>query len=121
MVDVFRLGHAHDWMEQQRGVKLPRSPRNPLLVEAVHRTTWLERDDAGASEGFEAIASLSRRKPKLLKVVAPGQPQDLQSPRHVEVAPAHHLSHERMRIFTSAQDTQCLLLPTPVGRSLPHP
>ena len=60
VVDVARLRHADDGLNQQVRLDVLRRPERELLVGAMHRIARLERDDAAPAELLKAIAKFFR-------------------------------------------------------------
>ena len=62
MVDIARLGHADDRMEEEVGLRLPRGAESQFLVGAVQRIARLEGDDlapAHCGRGAELVGRVA--------------------------------------------------------------
>jgi hypothetical protein len=60
VVDVARLRHADDGLDQEIRLDVLGRAKRQLLVGAVHRVARLEGDDAAPAELLKAIAKLLR-------------------------------------------------------------
>ena len=69
VVDVARLGHPDDGVNQQAGLDLLGRAQGQLLVGAVHRVAGLERHHPGPPQLGEGAPQLGRGVPQLLVVV----------------------------------------------------
>jgi hypothetical protein len=72
MIDVARLGHADDRVDQQVRLLIERGPQRQFLVSPVHRVTRLEGHDLAPSELAELLAQLGRTVAKVLEIVMGG-------------------------------------------------
>ena len=69
VVDVARLGHADDRVDEQVGSIFFRGTERELVVRAVHWVAGLEGDDLGPAELGELFAEFVRRVAEVLVVV----------------------------------------------------
>ncbi len=72
MVDVARLGHADDRVDQQVGLRFPGGAEGQFLVRAVQRVAGLEGDDLAPAELAEEGAQLVRRVAAGAEIVVHG-------------------------------------------------
>ncbi len=79
VVDVARLGHAHDRVDQQVGLELAGRPQGELEVGPVHRVAGLEGHHLPPAEPLEARPHLARRVTQADEVVVRRQLQALEA------------------------------------------
>jgi hypothetical protein len=69
VIDVARLRHADDGLNQQVRLDLFGGAKRELLVRAVHRIARLERDDTAPAELLKSFAKLTRSITQVLEIV----------------------------------------------------
>ena len=69
VVDIARLGHAHDRMDQKVGLSFPRGAEGQFLMRAVQRIARLEGDDLAPAELADIGAKLIRRVAARLEII----------------------------------------------------
>ena len=80
MVDVARLGHADDRVNEEVRFDLLCGAERELDVRAVHRVAGLEGDDAAPAASGELFAELGRRRRRRLVVVVERELQAFDRP-----------------------------------------
>ena len=104
VVDVARLRHADDRLDQQVRLDVLRRAERELLVRAMHRVARLERDDLAPAELLEAVAHLLRRVAQVLEVVVARRLDAAELAAEVDVvAAAHEIAHAGMRLVVRAE------------------
>ena len=103
MIHVARLGHADHRVQQQRPIHFVSSALGQLFMDTVQRVAGLEGDDVGVTELGQAGARLCGRQAQVNEVVVFRQLQHLQLAGDVQLAPAVHLSHQRMTDIDGAE------------------
>ena len=78
MVDVARLGHADDRVDQQAAADLLGRPLGQLFVGPVQRVAGLEGDDPAPAQRLKVLAQLGRRPAELDEVVVRRDPDHLE-------------------------------------------
>src|SRR6188508_43079 len=71
VIDVARLRHTDDRLNQQVRLDVFGRTERELLVRAMHRIARLERDDAAPAELLKAIAKLLGRIAQMFEIVVP--------------------------------------------------
>ena len=98
MVDVARLGHADDRVDEQVGFFFLGGAERELVVRAVHRVAGLEGDDLPPAALGELFAELGRRVAQRFVVVVQRQLQALDRAADVDrLALVHQVVDGRVR------------------------
>ena len=110
MIDVARLGHAHDGVDQQVGLRLLGGAEGQFLMRAVQRVARLEGHDAPPAELAEQRAQLVGRVAPTAEIVmhrlldAGDRPAQIDRPGGVM-----QVVHRRMCGIIGAEDLRGLL------------
>ena len=97
VVDVTRLGHADDGMDEEVGLHLLGRPQGELVVGTVQRVAGLEGDHPAPAQAGELGPQLRRRAAQRRVVVVGGQLDALQGAGQVVgVRPLEQVGDARM-------------------------
>ena len=93
MIDVARLGDAHDGVDQEPAADLLGRPLGELLVGTVQGVAGLEGDDPRPAQRLEVLAQLGRRPPQLDEVIVGRGADHLEPARGVVARLAVEVGH----------------------------
>ena len=83
MIDVARLGHADDRVDQQAAADLLGGSLGQLFVSPVQRVAGLEGDDPAPAQRLEVLAQLGRRAAQLDEIVVRRDADHLEPARRI--------------------------------------
>ncbi len=105
MIDVARLGHADDGVDQQVGLDVARGPQRQLLMRPVHRVSRLECDDLAPAELTEAIADFIGSIPKMLEIVVGWRLDTAKPAADIDwIADIEQVIHTRVLVIGGPED-----------------
>ena len=96
MVDVARLGHADDRVDQEPAADLPGRSLGQLFVRPVQRVAGLERDDPAPAQRLKVLAQLRGRPAQCDEIVVRRNANHLEPARRVMARQPVQIGDRRM-------------------------
>ena len=96
MIDVARLGHADDRVDQEPAANLRGRLLGQLFVSAVQRVAGLERDDPAPGKRLKMLAQLGGRAAQLDEVVVRRDANHLEPARRIMSGRPLQIGHRGM-------------------------